>query len=298
MTDWDTVRDNKDKIAELEQNLNKLGKDELFLDWIENINQQIALSASSAQLGVLQERIEQIEQKPCMNITRIFTDDEITKMIDRDICNTFQKVLHDKFEKELSELQDVFQKAGVKWDFRLDELNGFITELKENQAYWEKEVVETIKIQENVILVLWVIGNEIINLMNDKIAHNTARLHEINAKEKITEALKKLSGVDEKPDPAKEYRDKTNVWIKKEQEDSKHWHPKEKPEEPLYLCKNCGNEISHVEFEVQKLSIDVRKEDLKYLQFIVENEDFYDDVTPGDYKKIHEIWKRYLNDES
>lgn len=36
------------------------------------------------------------------------------------------------WKQEISELGDRLQKCGVKWDFRLDELNGFIEELKED----------------------------------------------------------------------------------------------------------------------------------------------------------------------
>jgi len=42
--------------------------------------------------------------------------------------------LRDDFQREIAELGDKLQKCGVKWDFRLDEQWGFITELKKGKA--------------------------------------------------------------------------------------------------------------------------------------------------------------------
>lgn len=46
----------------------------------------------------------------------------------------------DDNELRIEKLEDSFQKAGTKWDFRLDELNGFIEEIKEQLEEYEKRL--------------------------------------------------------------------------------------------------------------------------------------------------------------
>lgn len=261
------------------------------------------------------EKVERIAEEQRGLRLRIEKLEQFQKEFDMD---TFATDLYARFKEKM----DAWQNA----------LNKEVAELKEQikrPSIWYNQLRE------------WVSTNTL-NLQNQEdVLQDHLNSHIKVAREQLTDKnqmsilkefdnaierqLKKLSG-GSKPDPAKEYRDKTNVWIKKEQKDSKHWHPKEKPEE-LDDCHNCGlrdsckdakyndkcirwkpeepnwrdDWLEYKREEIKKIfpnEMLVRKEDLKYLQFIVENEDFYDDVTPGDYKKIHEIWKRYLNDES
>lgn len=47
----------------------------------------------------LKKRVSELEQKPCMQITRIFSEEEINKIINEDMCNQFQKILSERIEK-------------------------------------------------------------------------------------------------------------------------------------------------------------------------------------------------------
>ena len=73
----------------------------------------------------------------------------------------------------------------------------------------------------------------------------------------------------------------------------------EKPPEPD--CKACKYFIVHVEncekecayyADGQKLIAEF-KTDFDYVWFIMENEGIFDSVTPGDYKKLHAIKKKW-----
>lgn len=51
----------------------------------------------------------------------------------KNLCHAIGMDLNGKTSSKIEALEDSLQKCGVKWDFRLDELNGFITEMKEQR---------------------------------------------------------------------------------------------------------------------------------------------------------------------
>jgi len=92
----------------------------------------------SKDVNELQEWKKNFELKHDLYIGKVLAL-ETSKKIDLDYImrvNQLEKndkthqALHDKAFKEIAELGDKLQKCGVKWDFRLDELGGFITELR------------------------------------------------------------------------------------------------------------------------------------------------------------------------
>ena len=95
-------------------------------------------------------------------------------------------------DKNPSDLNALVKGLGEGFERQHDE----IKELKEKQIHWatlENVTVCRLGIEE-LEEVLQELGKEFINLIDDKIAHGTARLHETSAKDNIEKQLKKLGG--------------------------------------------------------------------------------------------------------
>jgi len=131
----DEIIKNREMIADLERELNELtDQDHGVIQDLERKleNTILAIKGSfisqyrkmciDTELGSLdskilndRERIEKLEQWKAGHATR----------------HQNFKMKINLLESKIAELGDNLQKCGIKWDFRLDELNGFITELKE-----------------------------------------------------------------------------------------------------------------------------------------------------------------------
>lgn len=62
------------------------------------------------------------------------------------------------------------------------------------------------------------------------------------------------------------------------------------PREDSYTCRLCGNEITLVEYEVSKLTVEVKREDLQFLYALARN-----DTLKLDKEDLHEKRMKYLH---
>ena len=79
----------------------------------------------------------------------------------------------------------------------------------------------------------------------------------------------------------------------------------------IFICFSCGTHVSQGEYveeivcnkcsdmrQPDATGILVEKEDLDYIWFLMDTEGFYDLLTPRDYKRLHEIKKKYIGGKS
>lgn len=115
--------------------------------------------------------------------------EELEKKIDKN-WNLNQELAQEIMPNQIERVEDRLQKCGVIWDFRLDELNGFITELKKsyqnNRALNDKSFqhiyrqVTELKEQVNKILDLGIDQSE-------QLVRNTKWITELEKRVSIAE---------------------------------------------------------------------------------------------------------------
>lgn len=118
-------------------------------------------------------------------------------------------------------------------------------------------------------VVLRELGKEFINLIDDKIAHGTARLHETSAKDNVEKQLKKLDGSD---------------WIKEQadgKQQQKEWRIREcnhkfTSQFPFWECGICGY---HEEYIIKKDG-DSLKKALEFTEKVMKEKDGSEYLNP------------------
>lgn len=129
------------RVAELEQKIDHINEyyiEEGIGERVENLEQNLGHTKAHLIYRTNDHNLIWIDK---------YLEEKISELKEHDIFRiwssirgggktTLDAILKDNTQirelaKEISELKDSLQKCGVKWDFRLDELGGFITELEQ-----------------------------------------------------------------------------------------------------------------------------------------------------------------------
>jgi len=190
----------------------------------------------------------------------------------------------DKHTQMIEELENIVQKMGVKVDFTSQESGqalGEIAELKElNKRNWDR----ILAFEDHCDT--WSPPKKC-NKLNRKTEKKEddselkKRLYDAMSG-KSTPYIPLDSGGEKPPEPKDGTTWTTNTTI----------FPINEPREDVYTCRLCGNEITLVEHEVSKLTVEVKREDLQFLYRYCNDDGIYDGQLQnefwGELKRIKE----------
>ena len=234
------------------------------------MSDRIDLRTSEMKIDDCLQRIEALEQKPCMNITEIFTIEEVT------------------------EIKKIIEAINPKIPFNKNRFFGsnFLTDLK-------KEIAE--------LKVSSVRQTEILKVITE------GRILELDAYNRLESVLKKFMIMQEKMQNAMSPCSYDEEWyfhpLHKlidelsgekessalstilEEKESNEWDSATNSKPPEPEIYTSGIQI-RIDMEKNEL-IGEFQSDFDYVWFIMETEGIFDSVTPGDYKKLHVIKKKW-----